>query len=721
MKSKDKAGGDRRATQKDEPRGTMSILPSNLARVPNILTSRITLANIARTNVDLLTTQSQIATGRDIARPSDDIVRAATIANLDDRLERSTQLSRNLTHAESALNVLDNIFDESNQLALQGKSIAAAQLNFTTSAAERQGQAVVVDQLLQSLYNTANRQSVAGYALGGGRTETPPIQEFLGGYRYVGEGAGITTDLGLAARVPITMGGGNPVTARSARVKGDVDLNPVLTTDTRLADVKGARGLGVTLGEIEFSFVGGPRTKVDLTGADSVKDVQAKLTSAIKKYETDNSVTILGPGGVTVGAGGLAINVAATPVTVPPTPTPSLQFYDIGSGVAAQDLGLASTTAASPIIFTSAATAGADVNPKLTWRTPVVAMTGVTTPPGLGSIKLNNLGRTATVDLSGAVTLGDVKNLIETTNLGVRVAINADGTGIDVLNDVSAARKNSLSIEEVPGSGYTASRLGIRSLTDTTSIDDFNYGRGVQIVDGRKNPISGVVDPTLNTDFQIVLGDAAGTVINVDLRPQDMATVRTVLDRINAEAAPALAAAGLAPGDLVAGLTDGTNGITLQQNAAFPNAVRVQAINNSPAAEQLGLVGGTYNTTTKQLVAQDTAKVRVDSLFTHLSDLRDALAADDTAGIQLAGESLERSIGALGETRGLVGGLARRVDDASAREDDRRVIDEQVRSQLRDTDFTKAASKFTLLQTQLEAGLRVAASTQQQSLLNFLG
>jgi flagellin-like hook-associated protein FlgL len=69
----------------------------------------------------------------------------------------------------------------------------------------------------------------------------------------------------------------------------------------------------------------------------------------------------------------------------------------------------------------------------------------------------------------------------------------------------------------------------------------------------------------------------------------------------------------------------------------------------------------------------------------------------------------------------VVGGYGQLIESASQREADRAVMDETVRSQLRDIDFTEAASRFTLLQTQLEAGLRTTAMASQRSLLDFLG
>ncbi len=75
----------------------------------------------------------------------------------------------------------------------------------------------------------------------------------------------------------------------------------------------------------------------------------------------------------------------------------------------------------------------------------------------------------------------------------------------------------------------------------------------------------------------------------------------------------------------------------------------------------------------------------------------------------------------LAQTRGMVGGFAQRVDFAADQEEERTTVDKQVRSQLEDLDFAEAATRYSLLQTQLNAGMRIGASLSQQSLLDFLG
>ena len=85
------------------------------------------------------------------------------------------------------------------------------------------------------------------------------------------------------------------------------------------------------------------------------------------------------------------------------------------------DLGL---TTPGGMTLTETANTGLDLAPKLSLDSPISSLMGVSGP--LGSIKLSNMGRSATIDLSGAQTFEDLKNIIEGANLlmleGRRVA-----------------------------------------------------------------------------------------------------------------------------------------------------------------------------------------------------------------------------------------------------------------------------------------------------------
>lgn len=686
----------------------MSSIPSNISRVPNLLASQIFYANLNRTQLSLLDLQSQMATGRLVNKPSDDAIRASAIMVLDDRLEQADQRLRNLSAADATLALLDTSVGEASDLVLEAKNIASGQIGAASDAATRRNQSVVIDSLIRQLFTLANRQTNGVYLFGGSTPSSPPVQELNGGYRYVGRGAGLITDIGTAENIPVTLGGNNAIGQTSARLRSLVDLNPALTGPTRLADIRGSRGMGVSLSPISFSFNGGPTATVDLASADTAQNVADKITAAIHQYETDNSVTILGPGGVSFSGGSISIDV------VPGAgggPNPTLTFSDVGTGVSAQDLGLA----AAPFSATSAL--GADLNPKITLLSPISALSGVTVP--LGSVTLRFAGSTTssavTVDLSSAQTVGDLRNMIQTAAPGTRVEINDAGTGIDVFNEISGPR---LSIEEVPGGANTATELGIRTMTVQTPLSDFNDGRGVRIVDGRTDPVTGLPDPASNVDFLIKLGN--GATFSVDLRPQDTITVQTVIDRINAEAAAAVTAGQIPAGSFSAGLTDGPNGIAFHDLTGL-GPITVIKQNNSAAAEDLGLIDGTFNAGSATFVAQDRAAVRVNNLFSSLIDLRDALTTNNSTGIELAAQQLDQSVESLSSTHALVGVYAQRIDKAKQRQEDQNVLDTKTRSELQDLDFTDASIRFSTLQTQLQAGMQTASRALTRTLLDFLG
>ena len=63
-------------------------------------------------------------------------------------------------------------------------------------------------------------------------------------------------DLGQAGKIPITMSGEDAFGALSARVEGQLDLDPTMVGGTRLLDLNGARGLGITAGSLSADING---------------------------------------------------------------------------------------------------------------------------------------------------------------------------------------------------------------------------------------------------------------------------------------------------------------------------------------------------------------------------------------------------------------------------------------------------------------------------------
>lgn len=686
----------------------MNVLPANISRVSNLLRTQTAVSGLQRTNASMFEVLQQMNTNRSINRASDDPVRAATITLLDQRLNQSEQRGRNLQHADTVLSTLDQAMGQIGELVQSAKSLASGQIGITSDAVTRNQQAGTVDSMLQSLFEITNREVSGIHVFAGSTTTKLPMERFGGGYRYVARGPGMTTDLGPGDTIPLTLGGNNGVGEAAGQMAGIRDLDPALRAETRLSDLRGARGTGIGSGAVSMSFAGGPAMTVDLSGAGTVQDVMNRLDVALRQYEADNSVTIVGSTGLSVSGGSINIDIAGAG---------QLVFSDVGGSNVGADLGLTQ----NPLDSSNGQTAGLD--PKLTMTTPVSALSGVTIPMGSIRLKMSQgpLVSQRTIDLSAAVTVDDIRATIEDSGLGVRVQINEAGTGINVLSEVSGPQ---MSIEEVPGGANTATELGIRTMSGGTAVGRLNNGKGVRIVTGSTNPVTGLADQSLDVDFQITLG--SGQRFNVDLRPEDMTSVQTILDRINAQFLSATGqpplvstAPALNPGEFTAQLTDGANGLAFVQTLTG-GPVRVEKMNNSAAAEDLGLLGATYDSATSTLQAQDRATVRVNNLFSDLLDLRAALLADDTAGISVAGERLGATDDRVSAAHAMVGSAGKRVEDAKSQLEDRKLLDTKLKSEMQDLDFTEAATRFTQLQTQLDASLRVTGQINGRSLFDFL-
>lgn len=677
----------------------MPSVPSNLSRAPNLLVSQVMLSNLTRTNVDLVRLQTQLSSGKRVETGSDDPIGASLITVLNERLGRSDQRLRNLDHAGNALATLDQTLGEATNLALEAKSIASSQVGVGSDAATRNSQATVVESLITELVRLSNTQFDGLHLLGGDRTGAPPIQSFFDGYRYTGTGDGLRTDLTSGVAAPITIGADQALGVVSGRVQGDVDLNPTLLTTTALADLRGATGAGVTLGAIEIGITNGPTQTitVDLSGAESVGDALDAIESAIRQADP-GALNGAWPGGVTLGLTGerLRFNVNAGV---------SIDVRDIGAGTTAADLGLSGTTYTSAVPENIAA----DLDPRLS-ETTSFGQLAPSTAIDFGDIVLTNGGRSGTVTITPATTIAGFKADVARLNIGARVEISEDGRSLNVLNEVSGFR---LKVEEAGAGTFTATTLGIRSLAPTTLISDFNDGRGVQIADGATDPVTGLPDPDRNVDLEITLTD--GSTFQVDFVPSDLVNVQTVLDRINADATTAGFGAVF-----TATLSDGANGIVLEDITGGGGTIQVAQLNGR-AGEDLGLLDGAFTPGAPATFAgADRATVRVDGLLSALIDLRDALRNDDSTGITLAGEGIERSIDRLAQSRAVVGGRAQRVENAKTKEEDSALLDRIVKSRIEDIDFIEASSRFSLLQLSLQAGLATTAQAQSLSLLNFL-
>ncbi len=660
----------------------MNPIPSNLSRVPTLLGSRLSSSSIAESTRQMLRLQEQLASGKAINRPSDDVVGTSAISVLDDRIERRGQRQKNLAEAQAMVDAMDGSLNDLTDLMQQAKAVGLSQIGVGSDSATRKNQAQVIDAILSAAVDIGNREQRGIHLFGGSAHRAAPLQGLNGGYRYVGEGDGMITDIGLASGVPVTMSAEQAFGALSARVEGFVDLNPSMTATTRLVDLNGARGLGVSRGSFTVT-VNAVQSTVDLSDAETVGDVITRLQDAIQATDPGATVAIDATNG-----GMLAIT---------PSAGSTVTISDGATAATASDLGLLGTFAGG------VTTTSSDLDPRITELTPLSAMPGLTLP--LGTIRIRNSNQVRDLDLSGASTVRDLMNATEALGIGVRLEINESGDRLNAKNELSGGI---LSIEEI-GGGTTATALGIRSFHSTTLLADFNAGEGVGQVSGRSDPQTGLPDPSLNTDFRVTVKD--GRSFDVDI--QGATTVQDILDLINNGAV----AAGITALEFSAGLAASGNGIELT-DSTVGTTTSVTDLNDSPAAHDLGILGSTSSAT---FTGEDRATVAVESAFSHLMALRDALLSNNEDGISFATGRLDDDISRAVEARADIGVRAQRIESATTREEDLGVQDESLRSQVQDLDYTAAAIRFSNLQQILQAGYQTAAAAQQLTLLDFLG
>ena len=161
------------------------------------------------------------------------------------------------------------------------------------------------------------------------------------------------------------------------------------------------------------------------------------------------------------------------------------------------------------------------------------------------------------------------------------------------------------------------------------------------------------------------------------------------------------------------------NGIVLTDTAGGAGTLAVTPLNFSDAAADLGLTASPA--VGNVITGADTNAVSAGGVFANLGKLREALAANDQAGITKAAEGLSADYARATRIRGETGARVQGLESRQGRLEDQDVATQSLLSTLSDTDFTEAISRFQTLQTALQASMQTTARVLELSLLDFLG
>jgi flagellar hook-associated protein 3 FlgL len=656
----------------------MAITPINIARVSNNMQTLSLLSSLQANQLDLFLQQNRLASGLRINAPSDDPVGAAQALELTQALERQEQILANIRHASSFMDATDVAIGQISELLIDARGIASEMVNSTADQAQRDSQAELIRSMINSMVDFGNRSYEGMYLFGGQQTTEMPFTRDTGGVEYRGDGGMLLTHVGVDLDEQFNLTGGELFGSLTGVIEGTVDLDSILTEDTRLADLAGAANLGVELSFVRVSLdPPGVSFVADLSQADNVGDVIDYLHAAAEEA------------GLTTGAGGqfeVSINGDQNGLTVSASGG-DVTITEVGGSTTARDLGILGSGAGQ--------IDGIDVQPLLTGETTIASLFGGTGAT-LGSIEIQN-GETAyTVDLSAAETMQDILNALNTAGAEIVASINDTGTGINVTNPVSGW---SLSIGETGGN--TAATLGILSLHGGTTLDSLDPTGSFETIAGE-------------ADISIVARDGSRVDVNLD----GATTVQDVLDLINAQAAAdgVGITASLAVNGTGICLTDSTGGTT--------HTLHVERFDNgSYALDALGLDKSADNQTDTELISDRIGTVQPQSVFTALLELELALrqpGEDQEQRITAAAEQIDAFIERANRVHGLVGARAQAMMTRVDYTEQAVTATQSLLSQVRDLDYTQAITEFQQAQTILQANLMTGSRLMDLSLLNFI-
>jgi len=642
-------------------------------RISNLFVSQQLMRQIQHDRRELFRLERQLSTGRRIDLPSEDPSAAMRVIGTQRLIEQKQQIGRNLQTGQSYLSATDVALSGVAETVAEVRAAALGAINTVYTDEQREAVANQVDSAIASLVRAGNKQFRGRHLFAGAVGLEPPFArsgqsevEYTGGERRLASFSDLDT------RFDINVAGSEVFGALSEPVLGTVDLNPVVTLNTRLDDLRG--GQGVSDGRVAVSADGVTST-VDLSGAETIGDVALLLRSNPPQGTALN---------VEITPTGLKIELDAPPGTL-------LRIEDVGAGTTAAELGiLAETGVAGPV-------ESDDLDPILR-RTTRLADAFGTPLDLLSGLQIQNGGETHVVDFDGAETVEDLLDTLNGAGAGLLAEINATATGVNLRSRISGA---DFTVGE--NGGTTAAQLGIRSFTRDTLLEDLNYGRGVGTEDG--------------PDFTVTLADGAVAPIEIDV--SGLKTVGELLDLINAQS----------PGNLEARLATVGNGIELKDYTAGAGVLTVQRAGQSRAAIDLGLIppGATEHAAGSSPPGQpdllrgtDVHPLEVDGLFTALLRLSAALRENSLGEAERAMEMLDRATRSLNFARAELGVRQQGLDVVRLQLEDEQVNLQEAVSLDLDADLVEVISDFQTRQVALEASLATSAQILRLSLLNYL-
>ncbi len=252
-----------------------SIIGIPTTRVSDLFIRQRLLNQVQHDQADLFRLQMQLSTGRRFEAPSEAPVAALRVMSLQRLLERKAQVASNLITNQSYLSNTDvTLSSVSNNMA-EVRGTALGVIGTLATDEQRRAAAQQVSQSLRSLLETGNQMFRGRYLFAGTLTSARPFTSLPDGtVRYNGNEGHVYSFADVNLLFATNLHGAEVFGAMSEPVRGNIDLNPRLTLDTRIDDLRGGRG--ISKGSIRISD-GSNVSTIDLSSAETIGDLAALI------------------------------------------------------------------------------------------------------------------------------------------------------------------------------------------------------------------------------------------------------------------------------------------------------------------------------------------------------------------------------------------------------------------------------------------------------------
>ncbi len=640
-------------------------------RVTHEMISKQVVFNLQNNISRFFKLQNQMSTNRRINKVSDDPIGTVRDLSYRERLTELTQFKANISIGSTWLASTDRSMSDMNNAIKDAQSIAVEMSNDTNDANAREAAANEVQSLFEQVLGAGNSQLQNSYLFGGYRTRTKPFETNVNGVVYRGDSGTVAYSIDSRSKVQINTVGSNILTKPFQAIGANSDIGLGITGATSLTNLHLNQGVDQVPGTF---VIRDENQNINATiNISAATDIQSAIT-AINTQLTAAGIT----------------NVTAS------------------IGLEGNNLRLVAVD-----------------DPTISATTPLLNLnggTGVDTVPGKFTIR-NSAGTTSVaIDITGAVTVGDVLTAINTQLAtaginNVTAAINGGGTGITI-TDTNGVPLD-LHIEEFTASDTTASNLGIigninpvlnginlnprpsftvseSAVGETTAADlglagQFNY---TKVGDGLRPQLTAtaLVSQINNNNglpqgtFRIFQGDSSAV---IDTSDPAIVTVQDLIDRIN-----------------TSGLT-----VTASINAA---GTGIQIANNDPTRTLM------INNDGVERVASKLGITGAADVLGSMMLLTQALRDDDSEIVQSLVGTMGDALTVVLNERAAAGAKVIHMETTLNRLEEYEVYYTKLLSDVEDADLTKLITDLAMQENAYNAALNSAAKILQPSLLDFI-